>query len=229
MPPLLYLHGSGHTQDSFRAQVEAFPGSDALSLPGHPSGQALNSVVQCADWLARYLEWKRSDRAVVAGNSLGGAIALQWALDRPEQAAGLILIGTGARLRVSPDIFKMLDEDWPACIDTLTDWAVASAASVELRERIKGWHHTVGRDSTRADYAACNEFDVIDRLAEINVPALIIVGADDRMTPSKYSVFLNDHLKNSALEIVPGAGHVVMGEKPEQVNSAISAFISSLS
>jgi pimeloyl-ACP methyl ester carboxylesterase len=229
MPQLLYLHGSGYTEDSFQAQVQAFPGSDALSLPGHPYGEALGTVAECANWLARYIDWKRTDRAVVAGNSLGGAIALQWALDRPDQAAGLILIGTGARLRVSPEIFEMLDQNWPACIDTLADWAVASTAPAQVRERVKAWHHTVGRDSTRTDYAACNEFDVMDRIANVRVPALILVGDEDQMTPPKYSVFLHERLESSALEIVPGAGHVVMAEKPDVVNAAIAAFLSSLS
>jgi len=229
MPQLLYLHGSGYTEDSFREQVQAFPGSDALSLPGHPAGEALGSVAECAAWLARYLDWKRADRAVVAGNSLGGAIALQWAMDRPDQAAGLILIGTGARLRVSPEIFKMLDENWPACIDTLADWALASSATSQLRERVKTWHQTVGRESTRTDYAACNEFDVMDRIGDLRVPALIVVGAEDQMTPPKYSTFLHERLEGSALDIVPDAGHVVMAEKPDHVNAIIAAFLSSLS
>lgn len=228
MPQLLYVHGSGCTEDSFRDQVRAFPGSDALSLPGHPAGKPLGSVGECAAWLARYVEWKHAGKAVVAGNSLGGAIALRWALDRPEQAAGLILIGTGARLRVSADIFKMLDEDWPACIDTLVGWALSKGAPAELRERAKGWHLLVGRESTRADYAACNEFDVIERLGELRVPALILVGAEDTMTPPKYSTFLHERLAGSSLEMVQGAGHIVMAEKPAQCNAAIAGFLASL-
>ncbi len=225
---LLYLHGSGYTEDSFREQVRAFPGSDALSLPGHPAGQALGSVQACAAWLARYVDWKRAGKAVVAGNSLGGAIALRWALDRPDQAAGLILIGTGAKLRVSAEIFSMIDDDWPACIDRLVSFALSTAAPAELRERAKGWHLLVGRDSTRTDYAACNEFDVMDRLAELRLPALIIVGAHDQMTPPKYSTFLHERLTSSRLVVVPGAGHIVMAEKPVESNAAIAAFLESL-
>ena len=225
MPQLLYLHGSGYTEDSFRDQVRAFPGSDALSLPGHPAGQALGSVAECAGWLAKYTEWKHAGRVVVAGNSLGGAIALTWALEHPEQAAGLILIGTGARLRVSAEIFKQLDENWPACIDTLVDWAITASAPQELRARAKGWHVLVGRDSTRTDYAACNEFDVMSRLGELRLPALVLVGAEDRMTPVKYSTFLHEHIPGSTLEVVDDAGHLVMAEKPAQSNAAIAAFM----
>jgi pimeloyl-ACP methyl ester carboxylesterase len=225
MPQLLYLHGSGYTQDSFSAQAEAFPGSDALSLPGHPAGEALRSVEECTQWLVRYLQWKRTGPAVLAGNSLGGAIALRCALDSPELVAGLVLIGTGARLRVSPEIFRMLDDDWPACIDTLADRGLASQASTQLRQRVADWHRVVGRESTRRDYGACHGFDVMDRLGEIRQPALILVGAQDQMTPPKYAKFLHERLAGSRLAIVEDAGHVVMAEQPTQVNAAIADFL----
>lgn len=228
MTQLLYLHGSGYTEDSFQAQAGAFPGSDALSLPGHPAGEALGSVEECTQWLVRYLEWKRAGPAVIAGNSLGGAIALRCALDSPDLVAGLVLIGTGARLRVSHEIFRMLDDDWPACIDTLVDWALASQAPVELRQRVAQWHRIVGRESTRRDYSACDGFDVMDMLGELRLPALILVGVQDEMTPPKYSTFLHERLAGSTLEVVDDAGHVVMAEKPEQVNAAIAKFLDSL-
>jgi pimeloyl-ACP methyl ester carboxylesterase len=228
MPQLLYIHGSGHTQDSFREQVVAFPGSDAVSLPGHPAGQALGTVEESADWLARYLEWKQAGPALIAGNSLGGAIALQLAFAKPSQVAGLILIGTGARLRVTPDIFRLLDEQWPACIDTLVDWSLAPTASAELRARAKEWHLAVGRAATKTDYAACDRFDVTTRLGELQTPALILVGALDRMTPVKYSTFLHERIAGSTLAIIPDAGHLVMAEKPQETNAAIAAFLRSV-
>ena len=49
--PVFWVHGSGYTQDSFRDQVAAFAGSDALSLPGHPEGTPLQSVGDMAEWL----------------------------------------------------------------------------------------------------------------------------------------------------------------------------------
>src|SRR5215472_10266090 len=97
---MLMVHGSGYTDDSFRAQSEALPEADALSLPGHPEGQALKSVGELAAWLERYVRWKQVGPAVIAGNSLGGAIGMEWALRYPADVAGLVLIGTGARLRV---------------------------------------------------------------------------------------------------------------------------------
>ncbi len=228
MERLLYVHGSGATQDSFRAQVEAFPGSDALSLPGHPEGKALSSVGALADWLERYIRWKGVSRAVVAGNSLGGAIAIEWALRYPVAVGGLILIGTGARLRVSPEIFDMLDNRWPECIDTFADRSFSSAGP-ELRERFLAWHRSVGQRVTRMDYAACHGFDVMARLGEISAPTLIVVGTEDKMTPLKYSHYLHDHIAGSSLREVAGAGHLVMAEQPAAVNAAMREFLARLS
>jgi pimeloyl-ACP methyl ester carboxylesterase len=227
-PRLYYVHGSGYTQDSFRDQVAAFPGSDALSLPGHPQGHPLKSVSEMAEWLDKYIGWTGADKAVVAGNSLGGAIAMEWALRRPDRVAGLILIGTGARLKVGPAIFDMLDNDWPACIPKFADYAVSADAPPALRERVEQWHRTVGQEATRADYAACNEFDIMARLAEIKAPTLIVVGAQDTLTPPKYSRYLNEHIAGSKLVEVPGAGHIVMAQRPDAVNASIAEFLASL-
>ena len=229
MARVFYVHGSGHTADSFREQVQALPDSTALSLPGHPTGQALTSIEEFAEWLSTRIESEHGGKAVVAGNSLGGAIALQWALAHPNQAAGIVLIGSGARLRVSPEIFSMIDERWPACIQTLVDWSVSAGASAALRERAAGWHESVGQTTTRTDYSACDRFDAMQRLPELHVPTLIIVGSDDQMTPQKYSTFLHERIAGSKLAVIADAGHLVMAEKPAETAQSIADFLAALS
>jgi len=161
----------------------------------------------------------------VGGNSLGGAIAMEWALRYPDHAAGLILIGTGARLRVGQAIFDMLDRQWPACIPALVDYALSANAPAELRQRVQQWHETVGQRATRTDYAACNEFDIMPRLPGVAAPTLIVVGGEDGLTPPKYSRYLHEHLGSSQLLEVPGAGHLAMAQRPDLVNPAIEAFL----
>src|ERR1700730_5943932 len=223
MLPIVLVHGSGHTHESFAAQVAAFATADAVSLPGHPEGQALTSVGDCAEWLAKSLQSKGTRKAIVGGNSLGGAIALEFALRFPERTAGLVLLGTGGRLKVSSEIFAMLDDKWPDCIDTIAGWSPAPDAPAELRTRRREWHLIVGREATRQDYANCNAFDVMDRLASLDVKTLIVVGSVDEMTPPKYSRFLNEKIAGSRLAIVDGAGHLAHAEKPQAVNELIHA------
>lgn len=225
---MVFVHGSGHTHESFDAQVAAF-GCDAVSLPGHPEGEALTSVGDCAAWLAKYLRWKGADQAIVGGNSLGGAIAIEFALRYPDRTAGLVLLGTGARLKVAPSIFEMIGSRWPDCIDDLIAFSVAPAADPALRTRMHEWHVRVGRDSTMRDYRNCDEFDAMDRVGSIRARTLIVVGAEDKMTPQKYSAFLHDKIAGSELAVIDGAGHMAHAEKPEAVNERIRAvFAASL-
>ena len=229
MPRLYWIHGSGFTPDSFRDQLNAFPESQALTLPGHAGGELLPTVSELADWTAgqvRAANGKPAEsKAVIAGNSLGGAIALEWALRNPSEVGGLILIGTGARLRVSPAIFEMLDAQWPGSIQTFVDYAVSPSASAELRSRVAQWHRLVGQRATRSDYAACDAWDAMDRVGEISAPTLIIVGESDTLTPPKFARFLHERIAGSRLLVVPGAGHIAMAERPDLVNPVIAEFL----
>jgi pimeloyl-ACP methyl ester carboxylesterase len=73
---------------------------------------------------------------------------------------------------------------------------------------------------------ACNSFDVMDRLEELrNLPTLILCGAEERNAPVKHSVYLHEHIAGSTLQIIPGAGHYVQREKPEEVNRAIAEWL----
>lgn len=228
MIPLILVHGSGHTHESFDAQVAALQNVDAVSLPGHPEGRAFSSVGDYAAWLDKYVRWKGAEKAIVGGNSLGGAIALEWALRYPDHAAGLILLGTGARLRVADRIFQMIDDEWPACIETLVGYSLAPGAPRDLRDRVAGWHAAVGQESTRRDYAACNAFDVMDRVASIAAPTLIVVGDQDVMTPPKYAAFLHERIPGSTLAVIEGAGHMAHAERPDAVNDRIRERFGSL-
>ena len=229
MAQILYVHGSGHTHEAFAEQAAAFPGSDAVSLPGHPHGSPLTDVPEMASWLAKYAHFRAAVPAIACGNSLGAAIALEWALTNPSEVAGLILIGSGARLRVGKQIFEMIDQHWPECIDELVDLSVAPGCPDHLRQLIRGWHLMVGQGATRADYAACDAFDEIERVGSIEIPSLIIVGSVDRMTPPKYATFLHERIARSTLKVIEGAGHLPHLEQPDAVNAVIRAWLAELS
>ena len=221
MSQFLYLHGSGHTSDAFAAQTAAFAGSRSLALPGHPDGEPLRTVDELAAWVSGEIEQHAGGKAILCGNSLGAAIALQTALRSPAAVAGLILIGGGARLRVGDAVFEMIDTRWPECIDDLVALSVDVSCPQETRDRLRTMHLVTGQESTRVDYAACNAFDIMDRIGEIKQPTLIIVGASDRMTPLKYSQFLHDRIAGSRLAVVASSGHVPHLERPADVNAAI--------
>jgi pimeloyl-ACP methyl ester carboxylesterase len=107
----------------------------------------------------------------------------------------------------------------------LVDFSVDAGCPSDLRQRIRDMHLVVGQHSTRADYAACNAFDVMDRIDGIAVPTLIVVGSNDRMTPPKYAKFLNERIKASRLLVVEASGHMPHFERPAAVNAAIAELV----
>ena len=78
------------------------------------------------------------------------------------------------------------------------------------------------------DMTACDQFDIMDRVAEIRLPTLAIVGTEDEMTPPLYSTYLEKNLADCRAVIIEGATHSVMLERPEEVNGAIEEFVSGL-
>ncbi len=226
---ILFIHGSGGDHTLWSLQVkglrEGFSVA-ALDLNGHGrsayrEGGGLETYTQ--DVLA-VLE-RLSPHTFLVGHSLGGAIALNVALQYPERIGGLGLIGTGARLRVLPELLKLVEEDFERAIDLLLEWAFNAGAPSELVAKARERMWVNGQRALQRDLLTCDGFDVMGELDQIEVPALVICGREDRLTPVKYAEYLRDHIPNATLKAIDGAGHMVMLEQPEEVNRAIEDFL----
>jgi pimeloyl-ACP methyl ester carboxylesterase len=78
---------------------------------------------------------------------------------------------------------------------------------------------------TLRDFLACDKFNYMDKVENIEYRTLIICGKEDLLTPVKYSQYLKQKIKNSELYIIEEAGHMVMLEKPNEVNQIIERFL----
>jgi pimeloyl-ACP methyl ester carboxylesterase len=170
-------------------------------------------------------------RAAVAGHSLGGAIALQLALDAPDRVAGLLLVGTGARLRVLRAVLEATADPARAA-----EAAAAVAAACFAPGADPGMVRDLARGMAAAapgilhgDLRACDGFDVMERLPGIRAPAVVVCGEGDRLTPPRYAGFLAASLPRSTLRMVPGAGHMVAWEAPGAVVAAAEELLAEIS
>ena len=226
---LVLVHGAGGNHQLWGHAVRHLPSATtyAVDLPGHArsGGTGCRSVDDYAEFVVNFLNALGLEHAVIAGHSMGGAIAMTMALNHPQSVAGLVLVGTGARLRVLPAILEGTLSDFEKTIELICGYAYSSHAPKELVRQGQQQMLQVAPQIVHDDFAACNAFDVMERLAQIRCPTLAICGTEDTLTPPKYSHHLADKIIGAKLELINGAGHMVMIEKPDLVAQCIeSAF-----
>jgi pimeloyl-ACP methyl ester carboxylesterase len=201
----------------------------AVDLPGHgKAGSQAETTI--GGYASRLLAWLREldlPPVVLAGHSMGGAIALVAALRTQRQLAGLALIASSARLRVSPELLEMSRE--PDRFEEAVDWVMAASFAPQApQDLIQQVRRQLLMEDPRAfhlDFKICDQFDVRDRLHEIGIPALILSGRQDRMTPPFLAEELDAGLERSSLYFVEGAGHLVMQEDSDQVGKVVRDFV----
>ncbi|MBC7223640.1 MAG: alpha/beta hydrolase [Anaerolineae bacterium] len=230
--PVVLVHGAGGSHLHWPAALRRLPEATvyALDLPGHgrSEGEGRRSIAAYRDVVRSFLEAAGLEQAVLVGHSMGGAIALEVALRYPRRVRGLVLVGSGARLRVAPALLQALQEDYPRAVESLVQWLFAKDAPEQLRRTARQQLLGVPPQVVYGDFLACDGFDVMGELPQVEAPTLAVCGTEDVMTPLKYSQYLAAHIPQAHLEVVPGGGHMVMLEQPEPVARAVAAFLRQL-
>jgi len=227
---VVFVHGAGGNHLVWGLQVHAladYARAVALDLPGHgrstPPGR--NSIEAYRDVVLGLLDTLAFERAVIVGHSMGGAIALALALSHPERVAGLGLVGTGARLRVLPAIMEGVLNDLATTARMVIEYSYAPGTDPEFLRRAEQEFCECPATVIYGDFWACNQFDVMARLAEIRAPTLVVCGREDRLTPPRYSVYLATHIPNATLVLIDNAGHSVMVEQPDETSQVLLHFV----
>jgi pimeloyl-ACP methyl ester carboxylesterase len=229
--PVVLIHGAGGMHLYWPSEIRRLPGYRmyALDLPGHGKspGMAQQSIPGYVAAMGNWMDQIGLEKAVFAGHSMGSAIALSMALEHPRRVQGLMLLGSGARLRVHPDILMGIADqaNFNSAVKIIVEWSFSPHAPVRLVELARQRMVEIKSSILLGDMVACDGFDVTDRLSEIDCPTLVICGEEDRMTPKRYAQFLVDHIKGSRLEIIPGCGHMVMLERPVEVKDRMLKFL----
>jgi pimeloyl-ACP methyl ester carboxylesterase len=236
LPAVVFLHGAGmdHTVWALLARAFAHHGHAVLApdFPGHgrSGGAPLTSIGALADWTAALIEASGASAARIVGHSMGSLAALETAARHPGKVTGLGLIATTATMRVSDDLLHAAKSNDHAAVDMMAIWG-------------EGYHATLGGSQAPglwmlggaerllerarpgaifADLSACNAYmDAPAAAATIGVPAIVIQGSRDLMTPAKGGRALAAAIPNCRLALIEGAGHMLMSERPDEVLAAL--------
>ncbi|MEZ4540136.1 MAG: alpha/beta fold hydrolase [Chloroflexota bacterium] len=227
-PTILYIHGAASSSAVWPPPLTHLPAIHcvALDLPGHgaslPPGR--RSVEQYAHFVEDFIIAQALSGITIVGHSMGSAIALSLARRAVVDVRGLFLLGAAARMPVSEAILK-------GSVNSLSDVAswIADNALIEAtpaqRDAVRRQVTQTGETTTFGDFLACNRFDLRAQVASILVPALIVAGTLDQMTPLRFSESLAAGLPHGRLATLEGCGHFSMLERTKVVKELLIDFI----
>ncbi|MBU7043028.1 MAG: alpha/beta hydrolase [Theionarchaea archaeon] len=223
---MIFIHGAGLNSSIWHYQVQAFAGAHFPTLErvrtDHPS------ISDFTNYISTYIQRHNIESPVLIGHSLGGGIALDYVLSFPHTVRALILISTSPIFQVPQKFLDMILSDFDGFIATIMTMGFCEDASEKAKKLFVQTMKATGAQTVYHDYVCANTFDIQDRIHHITVPTLILAPAEDQMLPLDISIFLSEHIKDSSLKIIEGAGHMVIVEHPDLVNTEIQSFMDEL-
>ncbi len=228
---LIFIHGAGGNSGRWINQIEQLGKQHperyyaiAPDLPGHgqSGGEACGQIFLYREWIKEIAEAVGMGRIVVVGHSMGGAVALDFALKYPQFAAGLIIIGSGTHFEIGQTQLEAYRRGEYTMEQVRASFA--SSSPTHLVQKIFQDARQSDPWARYLDFLACDRFQVED-LQNIVVKTLIICGAEDINTPPILSEQLADKINGAELRIIDNAAHQVMLEQPEIVNKHIIHFL----
>jgi pimeloyl-ACP methyl ester carboxylesterase len=246
-PALLLLHGASSSLfawEACAAELAADHRVISLDLPGHgltgPHPRDRYGAHDMADVVDKVVDALDVGRFSLAGNSMGGHVALAYALDHPGRVERLILVDSAGLPREEPRPFAFRIASLPVLgeiVRWITPRAIVAASvrdvygdpSKVTEARIDQVYDLVlrqgNRRATRIRMTAPEDDEVAQRLGELHLPVLILWGSRDRWILPKYGERLREAIAGAKLVVLDGLGHVPMEEDPVATARVIRAFL----
>jgi len=192
-------------------------------------GAPLPTIAEMADWTAALLDAAGATKAKLVGHSMGSLIALETAARHPAKVSALGLIATSAAMTVGPDLLR------PRKPTTGRPSTWSRSGGLGCQAELGGslapglWMHSGAQrvlEQCRPgvlfnDLSACNAYQgALAAAAQVTVPATLVLGERDMMTPARAGKALAAALADSRTVVLRGAGHLMMAERPDELLAA---------
>lgn len=250
--PIVFVHGLGGCWQNWLENLPHFAAAGwraiAMDLPGFghsPMPDWEISMPAYGRLIDRFCGELNLHSTTLVGNSMGGFISAETALDSPEWIDHLVLVSaagiSSARLRKEPA------RAWARMIDAVSPMALRLNLAGIRRPRLRQSAfdgvfrhprqirpellyevsaHAIGTTGFRDAAVSLTGYDFLDRLESISVPTLLIWGRDDRVVPASDAPGYEQRIADSELHVFDDCGHVPMMERPRRFNRLVENFCS---
>jgi pimeloyl-ACP methyl ester carboxylesterase len=251
---VMLLHGSNASLQTWEPWVEQLKSTHRVisyDQPGHgltgPHPRDCYTAACFAEVVEAVAKNRKLDRFVIAGNSMGGWIAWNYALAHPERLAGLVLVDAGGaplppaiepklpigfRIARAPVLSSLMRKITPrSMVEKSLRQSVSVQASVTPQVVDRYWEllrYPGNRRATGIRFSTPRETADLDKLAKIATPTLLMWGREDKLVPVEAATVFDNAIPNSRSVIYDGVGHIPMEEAPYRSVGDLSAFLAEL-
>ncbi|MEE9281994.1 MAG: alpha/beta hydrolase [Myxococcota bacterium] len=232
---VLFLHGAGGNGNVYAGLLERLAAEHspiAFDLPGHGrSGEldSLGSIERMAAFTRAFVERLGLRKPVLFGHSLGGAVAMRYALDHPDELRALVLCATGASFHVADaqiDRLRLVAEG--KARREFNRQAYASSAPPEVLRQAFGEELKTDPRARLGDVIAASEWNAAAEIGRISVPTLVVHGEEDAPQLAKEADVLVSGIAGAKKVVIPRAATGLPLEQPDALAEAVRAFLAEL-
>ncbi len=233
-PPIVLLHGMlgdlSNWVDTIHTLSENGYRVLAPILPVYDFPLSETGVPRLTEHVARFVDALELGPSILVGNSLGGHIALLFALDHTDRVEALVLSGSSGiyEATMGTTFFKRQDREFIKERTEMTFYDPAHATEELVNEMFE-----IVNDRPRAlrllqIARSADDETVAEELSQLHMPTLLIWGQDDVITPPEVAEEFRDRIPEARLHFIDKCGHAPMIEHPEQFNQLTLDFLGEL-
>ena len=213
--------------------LEGRHGVIVFDQPGHGrsgSLDSLGSIPRMAEFTQQLCDVLQLDRPVLMGHDMGGAVALQMALNQPERVRALVIGASGERIDVPEPTLEQAQRVSEGKERRPFDPAnFAKSTAPEIMKKAFMWGLKTDPRATYGDLLACRDWDVSEELSSIQAPTLVVHGAEEHESVRSRATALAEKLPHAEIQIIDAAGHALLPEAPESLAEVVDTFLGGLS